>query len=129
AGWGTTQLRPDSDFVVRQHFHSDQLDSHPSLTWKAASLLGATEKAGSIDPVQERWIKYYGGPETIPNVSYRHALSAGMLRSGFFRDKIVFVGARPKTGLINERRDELRRPHSVAGRDFLFMPAVEFHTV
>ncbi len=129
AGWGTTQLRPESDFVVRQHHHSDQSDGHPSLTWNAARLLGASATPGATDPMEERWIRYYGEPETIPNVSYRHALSAEMLRAGYFHDKIVFVGARPKTGLINERRDELRSPYSVTGHEFLFMPAVEVHAI
>ena len=129
AGWGMAQLHLDSDFVVRRHYHSDQSGSYPSLAWKAATLLGAMEPAGDGDPLRERWIKYYGGPETIRNVSYQHALSAGMLRPGFFRDKIVFVGARPITGFYNERRDELRSPYSVTGMDFQFMPAVEFHAV
>jgi two-component system, cell cycle sensor histidine kinase and response regulator CckA len=129
AGWGVAQLHPDHDFVVRRHYHTDQRGSYPSLTWKAATLLGALKPGGEADPLRERWIKYYGGPETMRSVSYRHALSAGMLRPGFFRDKIVFVGARPMTGFYNERRDELRSPYSVTGLDFQFMPAVEFHAV
>jgi len=129
AGWGMAELLADNDYRVRRHYHSDQRDSHPSLSWKAASLLGAGAAGGAADPLRERWVRYYGRAETVPSVSYRHALSAGMLRSGYFQDKIVFVGVRPMTGFTGEKRDELRTPYSFDGMDFKFAPAVEFHAL
>ncbi len=52
------------------------------------------------DPAQlriERWINYYGPTgEAIPGVGYSEAF-VQLLE--FFHDKVVFIGARPKTSM------------------------------
>lgn len=127
AGWGMAQLQPDDDFTVRVHYHSDQRDSYPSLSWATMKLTLKGTSAELNDPLRERWVRYYGGPETIPSVSYRDVLAPGILPTGYFRDKIVVIGARPMTGSYNGLRDELRSPFTGSKNDFALMPNVEIH--
>ena len=51
----------------------------------------------------------------------------GGVQPGFFRNKIVFIGARPMVGAYREKRDELRSPYTSSSGEFLFMPMVEVH--
>jgi len=64
---------------------------------------------------------------TVPFVSYKQALSADGIAPGFFRGKVVFVGARPMTSSFIEKRDELRNPYPALNKEFIFMPMVEVH--
>src|SRR5205814_619587 len=70
---------------------------------------------------------YYGPPETVPFVSYKQALSTDGVPPGFFRGKVVFVGARPMTSSLIEKRDELRNPYPSFNKEFIFMLMVEVH--
>ncbi len=126
---GLVVLRPDSDFLVRQHFHRlDEVEgAPPSLSWATAQMLGLKVTRDSGGQSVKRWIYYYGPPETIPHVSYKQAYYADGVKPGFFRSKIVFIGARPTTGHFIEKRDELRSPHSSQSKEFIFMPMVEIH--
>lgn len=127
ASWGTAQLRPEDDFIVRQHFHGKPGDDAVSMTWAAATLLKLPVAKSADDRFDERWIRYYGGPQTIPHVSYSQALEPDGTKPQFFKDKIVIVGARPITGYSGERRDEFRSSFSTWSDKFIFMPAVEVH--
>ena len=127
ASWGLAQLRPEDDFIVRQHFHGKPGDDAVTMTWAAASLLKLPVAKNADDRFDERWIRYYGGPQTIPHVSYSQALLTDGTRSHFFKDKIVIVGAKPITGYSGERRDEFRSSFSTWSDKFIFMPAVEVH--
>jgi PAS domain S-box-containing protein len=73
------------------------------------------------------WVRYYGPPFRVPFVSYCDALDATAVPDAFFRDRIVFIGARPMAGLFHERRDEARSPFSSWRDPDRFMPAVEVH--
>jgi PAS domain S-box-containing protein len=126
AGWGLAQLEPDEDFIIRQHYHGPVDRNYPSLTWAAATNLNL---AVTRDPTQrrkERWINYYSRQEHVPHVSYSHVQE---LRPGFFRDRVVFVGARPIAGSFIERRDELRSPYFSWDETFRFVPAVEVQAI
>ncbi len=127
AAWGTAQLRPDDDFIVRQHYHGKPGEDATTMTWAGARLLKLPVARDNNDRFDERWIRYYGGPQTIPHVSYSQALFRDGTRPNFFRDKIVIVGARPITGYSGERRDEFRSSYSTWSDKFIFMPAVEVH--
>ena len=123
AAWGVANARVDDDFVVRQHFHGLLNQDQPSLTLATAKLLG-------ISPAiykKPQWVHYYGGALSIPHVSYSSALHPDEVSDEFFRDKIVFIGARPMAGTFRERKDEFRNPLSAWGDKELFMPAVEVH--
>jgi two-component system cell cycle sensor histidine kinase/response regulator CckA len=127
AAVGLAQLEPDEDFLVRRHFHFLDRDLPPSLSWATAQFLGLKPAQIPAEPWPERWVYYYGPPETIPHVSYKQALEPDGVTPGFFHDKIVFIGARPITGSFIEKRDELRNPYASRNREFLFMPMVEIH--
>ena len=125
--WGLAQMQPDSDFLVRQHYHGPVGENYPSLGWAAATLVGlpVTRTAGAR--TAERWVNYYGGPETLPSVSYSQALYPDGVPPDFFRNKFVIIGARPMAGSFIERRDEVRSSFTTWSDRFIFMPAVEVH--
>ena len=119
-----TQLQPDEDFAIREHYHGEADHDYVSISWAVAQLL---ELPLTHDPKQrltERWYNYYGPPDTIPHLSYALART---VPDHVFRDKIVLIGARPMAGSYHERRDEFRSPYSSWYRDPQFMPAVEIH--
>jgi PAS domain S-box-containing protein len=156
AAWGVANTRMDDDFVVRQTFAGFDNFVQPSLAFAATEILSAvlsrppapvetplfeptsnstsatrnsTRAAPGSDALSGgNWLRYYGKPLTIPHVGYSSALRADEVSDDFFRGKVVFVGARPMTGTILERKDEFRSPLSSWGdRSDLFMPAVEVH--
>lgn len=127
AAWGLAQLQPDSDFLVRQHYHGPVAENYPSMGWAAATLAKLPVTQSPTARTEERWVNYYGGPETLPSVSYSQALYPDGVPKGFFRNKLVFIGARPISGDFLERRDELRSSFSTWHQRFIFMPAVEVH--
>jgi PAS domain S-box-containing protein len=128
--WGVAALAVDDDFMVRRQL--TQLpgdDALPTLTWAVRSqLLKVGESSGLKNAAMTgRWLRYYAPPFNVPHVSFSDALSAAAVPDEFFRDRIVFIGARPMVELFHERRDEFRSPfHSWSDRD-RFMPGVEVH--
>jgi PAS domain S-box-containing protein len=123
AGWGIANVNLDDDFVVRQQFEDAPDANAPNLLIATARVAGLA----SAPAHDERWLRYYGAPLTLPHVEYSAALHADEVRDDFFRGKIVLVGARPMAGTILERKDEFRSPLSSWGSPDLFMPAVEVH--
>ena len=130
AGYGLAAFTPsqDLDFIVRQHWHGT-LDE-PDLSWAAAEMASLPVVRASSQRLAERWIRYYGGPGIIPSVSYASVLQPQGVPADFFRDKFVFVGARPMTMYSGERRDELRTPFmSSSTTVFPFIPSVDVHAM
>jgi PAS domain S-box-containing protein len=129
ATWGLGEVGVEDDFVARRHFAGREADGamRSSLTWATGRLLGLSSVSTNNGPASARWFRYYGPPVTLPHVSFSQAIQPGAFEEAAFRDKIVFVGARPMAGLSQERRDEFRSPlHAWGDRD-LFMPGVEVH--
>ena len=130
AGWGVASHMIDDDYVVRRYlaggFGADKL---PSLTWAVGRRLAlpGTRDSEAIARANQQGLRYYGPPLAVPHVSYAEALAADGAPEGFFRDKIVFIGARPITGMFQERQDEFRSPFHSWGNKELFMPGVEVH--
>ena len=75
----------------------------------------------------QNWIRYYGPPLSIPHVSYGQTLASDGVSDAFFRDKVVFVGARPLVELFNASQDEFRSPYHSWQNKELFLPGVEVH--
>jgi CHASE2 domain-containing sensor protein len=102
--WGVAWLDPDLDLTVRRHWPFPSPGLYHSLPWAAACLAGADLD----DTPQERWLRYYGGGgwSSLP---YNVALTRP---TNYFRDKIVFVGNKPKTSLPDGERDEFRTPYT-----------------
>ncbi len=126
AGWGLAESTVDDDFVVRQHFPGFLRSDQPSVVWRVGRLLGLPTARTVEQAAEERWLRYYGPPLSIPHVSYDSALQPAT-DPGLFRDKVVFVGAQPMAGAFGERRDELRSPFRKWNDRDLFMPGVEVH--
>jgi adenylate cyclase len=124
AGWGFVELAIQENNAVRQHFHSLS-DQGPSLSWAAASLVGAPLTRDPANRFRPRWINYYGPPGTIPNVPFHLAIDPNGAPPGFFKDKVVFVGAKPSTGYTGTAKDEFKTPYTFwTGK---FSPGVEIH--
>jgi len=110
--WGVAVLATDkADWAVREHPIEE--GPVPSLHWKAANLLGANPPRLTADLQERRWVRYYGnfkpGGASLDRISYHLALSKP---PGFFRQKIVFVGAYRLTGRIGDEKDEFRVPYT-----------------
>ncbi len=124
AAWGIANLHMDDDFVVRRQFYGFLRQGEPGLAL-AAARLGGFEESNNLPA--NAWLRYYGRPLSIPHVSYSAALRPDEVPDDFFRDKVVFIGARPMAGSFLERKDEFRSPLTAWGDQELFMPAVEVH--
>lgn len=134
AGAGSVEVLADSDLVVRELNAWDDDLGIPSLSGTAASFVSGT--ADTEQPSDSgrgsRWVNYYGPPHYLPSVGYSDALSATAVEDSFFRDKVVFVGARLFTKFAGERKDEYAHPFSywmsnsmVKERGAIFVAGVE----
>jgi two-component system cell cycle sensor histidine kinase/response regulator CckA len=130
AGWGVASHIVDDDYGVRRYvaggFGPEQ---QPSLTWSVAQMLRLPIAAepNAMVRANGRHLRYYGPPLAIPHVSYAEALSTNGVPQNFFRNKIVFIGARPLTEFFRGRQDEFRSPFHSWGNKELFTPGVEVH--
>lgn len=120
AGWGVAVVRPEDDFMIRRSWLGPAADGAPALTWAVAEGVG-------LRPARREWLRYLGGPLALPHVGFSAALRADEVPDGFFRDRVVVVGARPMVGGFVERRDEFRNPLGRFAFGRVFMPAVEVH--
>ncbi len=129
ASWGVASHIIDDDYVVRRYLAGFTSQVQPSLTWAAAEWLQlpVTKAENAVRVANEFRIRYYGPSLVVPNVSYAEALNPAGVPPGFFRDKIVLVGARPMAEQFGSRQDEFRNPFHSWGHKELFMPGVEVH--
>ncbi len=103
--WGVACLDKDLDLIVRRHWPFPSPGPYQSLPSKAALLAGARL---SPNP-EERWLRYYGPDGAWETFSYPLALTQA---SNYFRDKIVFIGNKPKTSLPDDEKDKFRTPYT-----------------
>jgi adenylate cyclase len=124
SAWGLAQLsRPDPDLGLRRIDAGDT--DLPSLGWAAAQVLGAPVTREPQRRLEERWFNHYGPPNWIRSVNLDHALRDSPdegLTNGFFKDKIVVVGARPGVGKPGDEREEWPNPWSRFGVRFTSGP-------
>lgn len=107
-GWGTSELPVDPDFGVRRH--PVEIESAPPLSVAAGQAYdSATARKARRDATQ-KWLRYYGPPHSLPSINYHQALFADGTPKGFFRDKVVFVGARQTSGFSGSGKDTFRTP-------------------
>ena len=108
-GWGVSDATTDSDLVVRRH--SLEGDTYKSLAAAAAAVLRPNEPAQASS--DNRWLRYYSA---LPDMSYCLATNQ---EPGFFKDKIVVIGGKPRTKFQAEEHDEFRIPNGdlVSGVD------------
>ncbi|MEI9865402.1 MAG: CHASE2 domain-containing protein [Limisphaerales bacterium] len=125
ADLGTAETSPDDDLVIRKQARMTDDDQLSTMGWTVAKLCGAPVTQNEANRKIERWINYYGPPATLPNVSYYRAIQPGELPTGYFSNKVVFVGARLLTKFAGERKDEYPNPYSVLTPKNPFMPGAE----
>jgi adenylate cyclase len=124
AGWGLAEISSDpADQRVR--LLNTGSESIPSASWVAASLLDSPiTKQPELRPAK-RWLNFYGEPTRLRSVNLDQALKDDGLPKGYFRDKIVVVGARPGSGgIAGAEREEFPTPYSRFGGPNASGPAI-----
>jgi CHASE2 domain-containing sensor protein len=119
-GWGHAELL---DNVVRQI--SPDFAYARYAVWLAVAQF-APERTAGKDPNLERWLNYYGGPDStaIPRCSYQDVLATNVA-PGFFAKKAVFAGQSFRSGKMASFKDTFATPFSRCGQEP--MPGVEIH--
>jgi len=88
---GNAQLPPDPGGVLRRvPYSEDKLKSFAVQSTEVAKGRRIDPKSFSGDGTS--WIDYYGGPDTIPSISFSRVV-LGHVKRGTFRNKVVVVGA------------------------------------
>lgn len=138
ASWGLVDLAIEwPERTVRRHLHHFGKDLR-SLSWRAAEAGQPRGAAHPAPPERPRWLRYYGPPGSLPSTSFYQALEPDGTPPEFFRDRVVFVGAKPATGFTGTAMDEFATPffpwaQQIAGGDGsgrlrpVFAPGVEIH--
>jgi adenylate cyclase len=109
AGVGLANLdRDEADQVVRLIYPG--FDAYPAVGVVAAGLLGQA-RTHRLEVLRGRlWLRYYCPPAKLAAVNFDHALAADGLPKGFFKDKLVVVGAG------DEIADQFRSPSQLRGK-------------
>lgn len=122
-GWGLSTLPQDPDFGIRQH--GPTWEVAPPLALAAALAYGSPLAERAKHQPTPRWVRYYGPPQTIAKVSYHEALLPEGLPKGFFREKVVFIGALQTTGYSGTGKDTFLTPFTEG--ETAFSSGVEIH--
>ena len=126
AAVGDVSLMEDRDGVIRSAWLLH--DGRPSLALAAYEVAqGGASIPRHGSPRGPRLIDYYGPSRTVPTVSLYQALEpVEYLPPGFFKDKIVFVGASLVAAAVPaEAKDSFRTPFRGGTRGNTF--GVEIH--
>lgn len=122
-GRGTVALLLDPDKAARQiHPGTEQI---APATWEMARFLGASLPGSFEERAAPRWLNYYSPAGAMAHVSFHRALQADGVAPDFFKDKIVFIGARNRLAKLNGGNDEFAVPWTRGGG--FFMPGAEVH--
>lgn len=122
AALGDVSLMEDRDGVIRSAWLLH--DGRPGLALAAYEIAAGEAPAGQHGP---RLIDYYGPSRTVPTISLYQALEPDeYLPPGFFRNKVVFVGASLVAAAIpSEAKDSFGTPFRGGTRGKTF--GVEIH--
>jgi CHASE2 domain-containing sensor protein len=121
----------DPDYGIRRFFPTLEnvsgMASIPGLPAAVARVARAPDSSTHSNPTESRWLNYYGPPGSITNVSYFLAFQPGGVVPGFFKDKIVFVGAKLSADFSGKGKDEFLTPYSfwASRQTGMFAPGVE----
>jgi CHASE2 domain-containing sensor protein len=104
--WGVACFDRDLDQIVRRHWPFPAPGPYPSLSATAAGLAGAALP----ETPQRQWLRYYDPGTAWVSFSYNRALSTP---TNYYRDKVVFIGNKPKTSTPDDNeKDEFRIPYT-----------------
>lgn len=124
-GYGILAFRPvDPDYGVRQ-IYLKGTSIVPTATWRAAEALGAKVTREALDTIGPRWVNYYGPPDSFSSVNMAQALDPDGIAPGYFKDRIVMIGARSAIGYLRVGKDEFVTPYSRWNHGF--SPGLEIH--
>jgi adenylate cyclase len=127
--WGNVNLIIDPDYGIRRFFRTlENVSGVAAIPWLPAAVArvaGAPDNFTRSDQSESRWLNYYGPPGTIPSVSYFQALQPDGVEPGFFKGKVVFVGAKLAADFSGKGKDEFLTPYAYWGKGFA--PGVEIH--
>jgi CHASE2 domain-containing sensor protein len=106
-GFAEIEMRSSPGGVARRYYAGNEI--RPGLPWVAAKVAGFP--VGTLLKDQPlSWINYYGPALTIPRLSYSEV---AVQSAGFFRNKSVFVGARPTLLKASDESDLFAIPHTL----------------
>ena len=129
--WGNCNFEQDPDYGIRSFFPTFTNSPQEVIPWLPAAVAkfaGAPESAIRSDAFESRYLNYYGPPGWIPSISYFLAINPNGAPSGFFKDKIVFVGGKLSADFSGKGKDEFRTPYSYwSQNEESFAPGVEIH--
>ena len=120
-GSGLAEVPVSTDGVVRKIRHGIQTEFglRASLSAQAAGL---DEVEGERE---ERLLNYYGKAGCFPSFNYVNVLQNRLLPEGAFQGKIVFVGAKQKSGTAQAGKDTFPTPLTRIAHELT--PGVEIH--
>jgi len=121
AGSGLVEVPVSDDGLVRRIKHGIATD------FGVRASLGA-QAVGLSDVEKEqdwRLLKYYGVPGSFPSYNYVDVLEDRGLPEGAFEGKIVFIGAKQKSGVIDAGKDTFPTPFTRIAKELT--PGVEIH--
>lgn len=123
---GTAAFEVDTDGVARRMSTDGQ-----SLAWMALKAAEAFPKQLDDAANRERWLRHYlpksARGSAFEAVSLQTAIASNGVPSGFFRDKIIFVGGRRDVGPAGELRDRFATPFSAWDERHAPVPGVVLH--
>jgi adenylate cyclase len=129
AGWGNANFPVHPDYGIREFFPTlHDISGQKTVLWlpgAVARFAGVPDQALRSEGTESRWLNYYGPPRTIPADSFFRALQPDGVPPGFFKDKIVFVGAQLSADFSGKGKDEFLTPYAYWGKGFA--PGVEIH--
>jgi adenylate cyclase len=111
---GASALFPEAGDYVRQYLPTVKNEQTNSLAWATAVLVKPAFSESNSLRGTPFWMNYYGPEFTLPSVSLYKAVADNdpNVPPGFFRNKVVFVGAKLQTELAPDRKDEYSTPYS-----------------
>jgi adenylate cyclase len=125
---GASALFPEEGEYIRQYKPTIPNEQTNTLAWSTALLVRPSFNESNSLRDTPFWMNYYGPEYALPLVSLYKAVAENdpNVPAGFFRNKVVFVGAKLQTRLAPYRKDEYSTPFSYLPDD-KWMPGVAIH--
>jgi adenylate cyclase len=125
---GASALFPEAGEYMRQYQPTLPNEQTHTLAWTTAVLVKPSFSESNSLRATPFWLNYYGPEYALPSVSLYKAVADNDLNvpPGFFRNKVVFVGAKLQTRLAPDRKDEYSTPYSYRPAD-QWMSGVAIH--
>jgi adenylate cyclase len=125
---GASALFPEAGEYIREYRPTIPNEQTNTLAWATALLVKPSFNESNSLRSLPFWMNYYGPENALPSVSLYKAIAADdpNVPPGFFRDKVVFVGAKLQTRLAPDRKDEYSTPYSYRPDD-KWMSGVAIH--